>query len=50
MESLSALFSVEATKNIEQTHQRNSGESSGSLDEMVPDGNVLSVQVAKHIF
>lgn len=49
-ESLSAIFSIEATKSIEQTHQKNSGESSGCLEEMVPDGNVLSAQAAETIF
>ncbi|KAM3252832.1 putative protein isoform X1 [Capsicum annuum] len=51
VESLSALFSVEATKNIEQTHQRNSGESSGSLDEMVPDGTIVSIKdIDQHMY
>lgn len=50
-ESLSAVFSVEATKNIEQTHQKNSGECCGSLDEMVPDGTIVSIKdVDQHLY
>ncbi|KAH0664621.1 hypothetical protein KY284_029552 [Solanum tuberosum] len=51
-EALSAVFSVEATKSIEQqTHQKNSGESTRSLDEMVPDGTIVSIKdVDQHMY
>ncbi|KAL3346536.1 hypothetical protein AABB24_025135 [Solanum stoloniferum] len=51
-EALSAVFSVEATKSIEQqTHQMNSGESTRSLDEMVPDGTIVSIKdVDQHMY
>ncbi|XP_055802836.1 uncharacterized protein LOC129872026 isoform X2 [Solanum dulcamara] len=50
-ESLSAILSAEATKSIEQTYQKNSGESSGSLDEMVPDGTIVSIKdVDQHMY
>ncbi|MCD7448865.1 hypothetical protein HAX54_046959 [Datura stramonium] len=50
-ESLSAIFSVEATKSTEQTHQKNSGESSGSLDDMVPDGTIVSIKdIDQHMY
>ncbi|XP_049346199.1 uncharacterized protein LOC125810757 isoform X2 [Solanum verrucosum] len=51
-EVLSAVFSVEATKSIEQqTHQKNSGESTRSLDEMVPDGTIVSIKdVDQHMY
>nr|XP_009789529.1 PREDICTED: uncharacterized protein LOC104237139 isoform X2 [Nicotiana sylvestris] len=50
-ESLSAIFSIEATKSIEQTHQKNSGESSGCLEEMVPDGTIVSIKdVDQHMY
>ncbi|XP_060196085.1 uncharacterized protein LOC132625246 isoform X2 [Lycium barbarum] len=55
-ESLSAIFCVEATKSIEQTHQKNSGEYSRSLDErsldeMVPDGTIVSIKdIDQHMY